>query len=143
MHVFERAYAAFTGNALAPNQDTGEALKELHEAVLQRPTFQELKLEIIAATEGFIEGMHYAGSERIWMKEVGYTGKMVNLYWIVQHFFAPLRKLVQNCHFSQAKACLVVHGKWRVAHRAGPDAEMCMDTFRRFVAQLQDRLVEL
>jgi hypothetical protein len=82
------------GKAPAQDQDRDEAMKELHETVLRHKTFQELQSEIIPATKGCIVGMHYAGSECIWMQEVGYTGKMVNLHQMVTRFFDPLRKLV-------------------------------------------------
>ncbi len=125
--IFGTVYEAFVGVPLPQGQDhkNALALDALHEAVLQHKTLEDLRPEILAATAGCRAGLHYAGDENKWMLEsVGYKGKMVNLHQMIQRFFHPLRHLVEDCHFSQSKACLVMKGQWRIAHRAENDALM-------------------
>ena len=127
------------GKALAQDQDESDdsAIDDLYKAVLIAPTLEDLKPAIIAATKGCTVGIHYAGDENKWMKEtIGYQVQMVDLAQVIHRFFAPLRPLVQDAHFSQSKTCLVMGGEWLPAHRAENDARMSLDTTTRFVRLL-------
>ncbi len=127
------------GEELAPGQDESDAgaIDALYKAVLETPTLEELRPQILAQTKGCKMGLHYAGSEKKFMADVGFKGEMANLAAMMHRFLEPLRKEVIDAHFSQSKTCLAVGGKWRKPHRAMDDARMAQDCAQRFVGQLR------
>ena len=137
--LFRRAYRAFVEKDLANGQDESDAsaIDDLYKAVLLTKTLEDLRPDILKATEGCSMGLHYAGSEKKFMEDIGFKGEMVNLAQIMHRFLAPLRPLVQDAHFSQSKTCLAMGGEWLPPHRALFDAQMAKDTSERFVAKLR------
>jgi hypothetical protein len=124
---------------LAHGQDESDAgaIDDLYKAVLGTKTLEELRPEILAQTKGCTMGLHYAGSEKAFMQDVGFKGEMANLAQMMHRFLAPLRPEVIDTHFSQSKTCLAMGGEWLPPHRAMADARMAQETAERFVGKLR------
>jgi hypothetical protein len=127
------------GEELAPGQDESDAgaIDALYNAVLNTKTLQQLRPEILAQTKDCKMGLHYAGSEKAFMQDVGFKGQMANLASMMHRFLEPLRPEVIDAHFSQSKTCLAMGGEWLAPHRAMADARMAQDTGQRFVEKLR------
>ena len=88
--LFRRTYQEFVGKELANGLDESDAsaIDDLYNAVLLTKTMEEVKPDILKATKGCSMGLHYAGSEKKFMEDIGYKGQMVNLAQIM-HRIGP------------------------------------------------------
>jgi hypothetical protein len=139
--VFERAYEAMVGALPAGANYSDPAamtrMTALHAAVIQLPTIEATKTDILRAIAGFERGVHYHGADAHFLKGLGYVKPVVDLGKVIARFLLPVRRRMKaankGCTLSQSVACLVLKGEWRSPHLSVNDAHMLYSSFEGLI----------